>query len=46
MVFLRTVIFILGDEGEIDTNGFFEDSIEWAMFIDKILDKRDDHPSI
>ena len=38
--------FSLGDEGEIDTNRFFKDSNELAEFIDKILDKYDDHPSI
>ena len=31
--------FPLGDEGEIDTNRFFENSSELANFIDKILDK-------
>ena len=31
---------------EIDTNRFFKDSNELAKFIDKILDKYDDHPSI
>ena len=36
----------LGDEGEIDSNRFFKDSNELVMFIDKILDKYDDHPSI
>ena len=38
--------FTLGEEGEIDTNRFFKDSDELAKFIDKILDKYDDHPSI
>ena len=38
--------FGLGDEGEIDTNRFSKDSNELAEFIDKILDKYDDHPSI
>ena len=38
--------FILGEEGEIDTNRFFKNSDELAKFIDKILDKYDDHPSI
>ena len=38
--------FTLGEEGEIDTNRFFQDSSELAQFIDKILDKYDDHPSI
>ena len=36
----------LGDEGEIDTNKFFKNSDELAKFIDKILDKYDDHPFI
>ena len=26
-------LFILGDEGEIDTNRFFDDSIELAKFM-------------
>ena len=38
--------FSLGDDGEIDTNRFFKDSDELAQFIDKRLDKYDDHPSI
>ena len=38
--------FTLGEEGEIDTNRFFKNSDELAKFIDKILDKYDDHPSI
>ena len=38
--------FSLGDDGEIDTNRSFKDSDELAKFIDKILDKYDDHPSI
>ena len=38
--------FSFGDEGEINTNRFFKDSNELAKFIDKILDKYDDHPSI
>ena len=38
--------FSLGDAGEIDTKRFFEDCSELAKFIDKILDKYDDHPSI
>ena len=41
-----TGFFSLGDDGEIDTNKFSEDSDEIAKFIDKILDKYDDHPSI
>ena len=44
--FLTTGYFSFGDEGEIDTNRFFEDSIELAKFIDKVLDKYNDHPSI
>ena len=38
--------FSLGDDGEIDINGFFKDSTELAEFIDKILDKHDDYPSV
>ena len=38
--------FTLGEAGEIDTNRFFKDSNELAKFIDKTLDKYDDHPSI
>ena len=44
--FFTNGYFHLGDEGEIDTNRFFKDSDELAKFIDKILDKYDDHPSI
>ena len=44
--FFTNGYFTLGEEGEIDTNRFFEDSKEIAKFIDKILDKYDDHPSI
>ena len=44
--FFTNGYFSLGDEGEIDTNGFFKDSDELAKFIDKIIDKYDDHPSI
>ena len=38
--------FTLSDDGEIDTNRLFKDSDELAKFIDKTLDKYDDHPSI
>ena len=44
--FFTNNFFSLGDEGEIDTNRFFKYSNELAEFIDKILDKYDDHPSI
>ena len=44
--FFTNGYFILGDEGEIDTDRFFKDSKELVEFIDKILDKYDDHPSI
>ena len=45
--FFTNGYFILGEEeGEIDTNRFFKNSDELANFIDKILDKNDDHPSI
>ena len=38
--------FSLGEDGEIDTNRFCEDSNELANSIDKVLDKHDDHPVI
>ena len=44
--FFTNGYFTLGEEGEIDTNRFFKDSDELTKFIDKILDKYDDHPSI
>ena len=44
--FFTNAYFTLGEEGEIDTKRFFKDSNELAKFIDKILDKYDDHPSI
>ena len=44
--FFTNGFFSLGEEGEIDTNRFFKTSDELAKFIDKILDKYDDHPSI
>ena len=44
--FFTNGYFTLGEEGEIDTNRFFKDSSELAKFIDKKLDKYDDHPSI
>ena len=44
--FLTNGYFTLGDGKEIDFNSFFEDSNELAKFLDKILDKYDDHPSI
>ena len=44
--FFTNGYFSLGDEGEIDTNRFFKDSIELAELTNKKLDKYDDHPSI
>ena len=44
--FFTNGYFSLGDDGEIDTNRFSKDSDELAKFIDKILDKYDDRPSI
>ena len=45
--FFTNGYFSLGDDdGEIDTKRFFKDSKELVKFIDKILDKYDDHPSI
>ena len=44
--FFTNGYFSLGEEGEIDTNRFIKDSDELAKFIDKILDKYDNHPSI
>ena len=46
MGFFTNVYFSLGDDGEIDTNRFFKDSNQLAEYIDKILDKYDDFPSI
>ena len=44
--FFTNGYFILGEEGEIDTNRFFKNGDELAKFIDKLLDKYDDHPFI
>ena len=44
--FFTNGYFNLGDDGEIDTNRFFKDSDELTKFMDKILDKYDDHASI
>ena len=44
--FFTSGYFSLGDEGEIDTNRFFKGNNELAEFVDKILDKYDNHPSI
>ena len=44
--FFTNGYFSLGDEGEIDTNRVFKDSNELAKFVDKMLDKYDNHPSI
>ena len=44
--FFTNVYFSLDDEQEVDTNRFFKDSDQLTKFIDKILDKHDDHPSI
>ena len=44
--FFTNGYFSLGEEGEIDTNRFSKDSSELAEFLDKILDKYDDHPPI
>ena len=44
--FFTNGYFYLGEEGEIDTNRFFKNSDELAKFIEKIMDKYDDHPSI
>ena len=44
-VFFTNGYFTLGDDGEIKTNRFFQDSSELAKFR-KRLDKYDDHPSI
>ena len=45
-MFFTNGLFYLGDEGEIKSNRFFWDSSELAKFIDKILIKYDDYPSI
>ena len=44
--FFTNGYFSLGEEGEVDTNRFFKNSDELAKFIDKRLDKYNDHPSI
>ena len=44
--FFTNGFFSLGDEGEIDTNRFFECSNYIAKFIGKILEKYDDQPSL
>ena len=44
--FLTNGHFTLDDERAIDSNRFYRNGIELAKFIDKILDKCDDHPSI
>ena len=44
--FFTNGYFSLGEEGEIDTNRFLKNTDELAKFIDKILNKYDDHPSI
>ena len=44
--FFTNGYFTLGDDGEIDTNRFFKNCDELVKFMDKILDKYDDHPSI
>ena len=44
--FFTKSYFSLSDDGEVDTNRFFTDSKEFAKFIDKLLDKYDDHSSI
>ena len=38
-------MFSLDEDGEIETKRFFKDSDELPKFIDKILDKSDDHTS-
>ena len=43
--FFTISYFTLGDKREIDTNRFFGDSSELANFLDKILDKYEDHRS-
>ena len=44
--FFTNVSFSPSDEGETDTNRFFKDSKKLVKFIDEVLDKYDDHPSI
>ena len=44
--FFTNGYFSVSDDGEIDTNRFFKNSDELVKFIDKILHKYDDHPSI
>ena len=44
--FFTNGYFTLSDNEEIDTIKFFQASDELGKFIDKILDKYDDHLSI
>ena len=44
--FVTNGYFRLGDEGEVDTESFVNDSKKLAEFIDKTSDKYDDHPFI
>ena len=44
--FFTNGFFRLGDKGKIYINRFFKDSDELAKFIDKRLDKYDDHPCV
>ena len=44
--FFTNGYFSVGDDGEIDTNRFLKDSDELAKFLNKMLDKYDDHPCI
>ena len=44
--FFTKSYFTLGDQRDNDTGRFFKDSNELAKFIDKILDKYDDRPSV
>ena len=42
--FFTNGYFTLGDEREFENNNFFQDSNQLAQFLDKIVDKYDDHP--
>ena len=46
IVLFTSGYFSLGGEKEIDSNKFLKFCSELAKFIDKILDKHDDHPCI
>ena len=42
--FFTNGFFTVGEKEEVETNRLFRDSSELANFVDKIVDKYDDHP--